>query len=352
MNQLRVGIVGLGSMAQRHVDAVKKSGDMELAAVCHHKEERLKSCAAQWGVQKTYLKYADMIADKDIDAVIIVTPNHLHANMTIAALQAGKHVFCEKPPAMNADEAKAVMDCAKKSGKLVMYGFMFRFSQKHNFVKELREKGLFGDIYYTKAGIIRRCGNPGGWFANKALSGGGPLIDTGSHIVDLAIYLMGDFEPVSVFARTFKNTENLDSISGHDSYKALNSDMIQNDVEEFDLVVVNFNNGACLVVETSFMSHIKEDSMYLQMQGTKGGITVDPELEIYTVQHGYLMDMLPKVSCNSFDYQQSIDMEIQNFADSIMKGAACRAPVEAGYKLMKIISAAYQSAAEQKLILI
>ena len=344
MSKLRIGIVGLGSMSTRHVDAIRKCSQMELSAICTRSVSNLNRRAKLWSVSKTYLNYEEMFLDPDIDAVVIITPNKFHAPMTIAALNAGKHVFCEKPPAISAAEAKEMMKCANSNGKVLMYGFMFRFSRKYNFVKELREKGMFGEIYFVKAGIIRRSGNPGGWFANKEMSGGGPLIDIGSHIIDLSVYLMGDYEPKSVFARTFKQTENLDNIKEHGSYKAANVNNYSSDIEEIGFAVINFNNGACLVVETSNVSHIKNDIMFLEMLGTKGGITVDPKMEIHTSYQNYLMDIIPKVDCIEFDYQTAIDDEICHFADCIINNVECIASVNAGLKLMKIIDAAYKSA--------
>jgi predicted dehydrogenase len=352
MKKLNVGIVGLGTISQRLMDAVCNCEMLELAAVCHHKEERLKEVAVHWGVGKAYLNYSDMLADGDIGAVIIATPNYLHASMTMDALKAGKHVFCEKPPAMDEDEARQVRDCARQTGKLVMYGLMFRFSKKHALVKNLRDEGMFGDIFYAKAGIIRRCGDPGGWFSDKSLAGGGSLIDVGSHIIDLTVHLMGDYEPVSVFSRSFKNTENLDGVRAVSSYQAFSGGASKSDVEELDIVMVNFSNGACLVVETSTKSHIKEDRMYLEMQGSKGGIMADPEIEIYTVQHNCLMDMKPKINCGQFEYQEAINDEICHFADCVLNETQCISSVEEGCKLMRIISAAYQSQQEGRLVIL
>ena len=214
----------------------------------------------------------------------------------------------------------------------------------------MREKGMFGEIYFSKAGVIRRSGNPGGWFANREMSGGGPLMDIGSHIIDLSVHLMGDYEPVSVFARTFKKTENLHNIKEHSSYRAMETDDCVNDVEEMDLVVINFDNGACLVVETSNVSHIKSDTMFLEMLGTKGGITVDPKMEIHTSYQNYLMDIVPQVNCTEFDYQEAVDNEISHFGDCIKNHVKCNASIKAGLKLMKIIDAAYESAEKGKLV--
>jgi len=350
MKKVGVGIAGLGSISERHVSAIEKSDGLELVAICHHRKEHLEKRASEWGIKSAYVEYSDMLEDEKVDAVIIATPNNLHASMTIEAIEANKHVLCEKPPALNRNEMDQVLKKSKKSDRVVMYGLMFRFSEKHNIVLELRKENTFGEIYYSKAGIIRRAGNPGGWFANKEISGGGPITDLGSHVVDLAISLMGDYEPCSVFARTFNKAENLENIKATGGYKALTSDLGINDVEQGGALIINFTNGACLVVEASYTSHIKEDKLYLELQGTKGGVKVDPEFEIYTTKEDYLVDIKPKVNCKDFDHQGSIDAEVQHFSDCISKGEKCITSVEVGAKVMRIISAAYESAESQELI--
>ncbi len=349
MKPIQVAMVGLGTISGRLRDAVCVCENMQLAAICHHNADRIAQVSAQWGIKKTFTDYAELLMESEIDAVILATPNNLHAPMTIAALNAGKHVFCEKPPAISAEEALRVKECAESTGKLVMYGFMFRFSEKHNLIKRLCDEGMFGDIYYAKAGIIRRYGDPGGWFSDRARSGGGSLIDLGSHIIDLSVRLMGDLEPVSVFSRSFCNTENLKNIRATEHYQALSLGTV-NDVEEHDVVLVNFTNGACLIAETSTKSHIKEERMNLELLGSRGGVTVDPEIEIHTVQHDLLVDIKPQINCSQFDYQGAINAEMRHFADCMQNGTKCISSVDEGLKLMKIISAAYRSQEEMRLV--
>lgn len=342
--KLRIGLIGLGTMANNLGDAVKQGEGMELYALCTRNPDKLARCAARWGVERTYTDYHDLLADESVDAVIVAAPNYLHAEMTEAALRAGKHVFCEKPPALCAADAKRMMETAEACGKLLMYGLVFRFSQKHAFIRDLRDQGLFGSFYYGKAGIVRRCGAPGGWFGQKALAGGGPLMDLGPHIIDLAMLTMGNFEPVSVFARTFRRVENLDHIKCYGGYQAAEQSAAESDVEELASIVINGKNGACLLVETSNVSHIQSDGFYMSLLGTKGGVEIDPKIKISTALGGYLMDMTPVINCDEFDYGQGVVEEIQHFADCIAGKCDCIAPAEAGYTLMRIIEAAYRSA--------
>lgn len=342
--RLKIGLIGLGTMANQLGEAVLQGKDMELYAICTRNPDKLVRYAARWGVERAYTDYRELLADPSVDAVIVATPNYLHAEMTEAALLAGKHVFCEKPPALTAADAKRMMETAQTCGKLLMYGLVFRFSPKHAMIRDLRDQGLFGDFYYGKAGVVRRCGAPGGWFGRRALAGGGPLMDLGPHIIDLAMLVMGNFEPVSVFARTFRAVENMNHVKCYGGYQAAEQNEDGSDVEELASVVINAKNGASLLIETSNVSHIPEDRFYMSMLGTKGGVDIDPELRISTAKNGYLMDMTPVVDCGEFDYHQGILDEIQNFADCVAGKCSCVVPAEAGYRLMRIIEAAYRSA--------
>ena len=154
----------------------------------------------------------------EIDAVSVCTWNAAHAECTIAALNAGKHVLCEKPMAMNAAEAQAMLDAAKRNDRLLMIGFVRRFGNDCAIAKDLIEHDRMGDIYYAKATYLRRNGCPGGWFGDKARSGGGPLIDLGVHVIDLTRYLMGKPKPVSVYGATFHKLGDRRSIKSERGY--------------------------------------------------------------------------------------------------------------------------------------
>lgn len=345
MSLLHVGLVGLGTMADRHIEAINQCSHLLLTALCSRDAQKLTEKANQLGVPKRFTSYDEMLLDGELDAVVIVTPTKLHAQMSIAALTAGKHVLCEKPPALCAEEAKRMLECAQKQGKQLLYGLLFRFSPKHQVANEFLQAGHCGEIYYARAGILRRSGSPGGWFTNKEMAGGGPLMDVGPHIIDLAMHLMGDLTPQTVFARTFKKTENLENVKEHSCYKSFGTaELYENNTEDFALVVINFTNGACLAVETSFSAHIKEDSFYLSLLGTKGGMSVDPDLEIYSTSNGYLTDIKPRIDCVAFDHQQAVNTQMNHFANLIRSNSQCNTSAEEGYKLMKIIDAAYASA--------
>ena len=197
--KIKVGVIGVGSIAEMHIAGYKADPRVELAAFCDINEERLKEKGERHGVTRLYTDVKDMVAKEELDAVSVCTWNAAHAPCTIAALEAGLHVLCEKPMAMNVAEAEAMRDAAKRSGKLLMIGFVRRFGNDCAVVQDFINEGYFGDLYYAKATYLRRNGCPGGWFGDKSRSGGGPLIDLGVHVIDLVRYLMGNPKPVSVY---------------------------------------------------------------------------------------------------------------------------------------------------------
>lgn len=206
--KLRVGVVGVGGISESHIAGYKADPRVELAAFCDINEERLKEKGKRHGVTRLFTDVREMVKMPDLDAVSVCTWNSAHAPCTIAALEAGKHVLCEKPMAMNTAEAEAMREAARKSGKLLMIGFVRRFGNDCAVVQDFQREGYFGELYYAKATYLRRNGCPGGWFGDKSRSGGGPLIDLGVHVIDLTRYLLGNPQPVSVYGATFRKLGN------------------------------------------------------------------------------------------------------------------------------------------------
>jgi predicted dehydrogenase len=207
VRKLKLGIIGTGNIFKNvHVQAWSTDPDVEIYAVCDEIHEKAQAIAQQYGVSHVYTNYGDLLQDSAIDMIDICTDNLDHSEIAIAALTAGKHVFCEKPDAVNAEEAQKMADAAKKSGKVLMTMRNNRFRPAAQFLKKFIASGHMGDIYTGRCGWIRRRGIPGkgGWFTNKSLSGGGPLIDLGVHFIDLAIWLMGNPKPVCVVGATYR----------------------------------------------------------------------------------------------------------------------------------------------------
>ena len=180
MKKLKLAVVGVGNIANTHLTSHVKNNRVEVYALCDINPDRLKLMGEKYGITRLYTDEREMLeALPEIEAVDVCTWNAAHALCTIMALEAGKHVMCEKPMAMNVAEAEAMKAAAEKAGKLLMIGFVRRFGRDCNIVSELIKNGTMGEIYYAKTQNIRRNGNPGGWFGELAKSGGGPLIDLG-----------------------------------------------------------------------------------------------------------------------------------------------------------------------------
>ena len=198
MSKLKIAIVGTGSISHSHIRAYLQNPDVELYAFCDINEERVKMMGEKYGVKRLYTDEAAMLRElPEIDAVSVCTWNSQHAPCTIMALNAGKHVLCEKPMATCAADAVKMKEAAEKNGKLLMVGFVRRYGNDAKILKDYIDGGYFGEIYYGKATYLRRNGSPGGWFGDKSRSGGGPLIDLGVHVIDLTRYLMGNPAPVA-----------------------------------------------------------------------------------------------------------------------------------------------------------
>lgn len=342
--KLKIGIIGCGSISKEHIGAYSRHPDAELYALCDINPVQLKKAAEACGVARTFTDMADMLALPELDAVSICTWNSAHAECAIAALEAGKHVLCEKPMALCTAEALQMEAAAQKAGKLLMIGFVRRFGNDCEIVKDFIDAGDLGELYYSKATYLRRNGNPGGWFGDKARSGGGPLIDLGVHVIDLVRYLMGNPRPVSVYGATFQklfDRKNIKLFGGYASEGRSDQDIC--DVEDLAAAMIRFDNGAVLHIEASFSLNIKQDTGTIELFGTKGGASLSPELELYTERNGYLIDV-GLAHPTALDFNGLFDKEIAHFIDCIQTGAACRVPAKDGVSIMRILDAVYESA--------
>ncbi len=343
---IKVGIIGVGSISEVHIKGYKALKNVELYAFCDIDEEKLKKKGEKHGVSRLYTDCNEMLkALPELDAVSVCTWNAAHAPCTIAALNAGKHVICEKPMAMNVEEAVAMKEAAERNGKLLMIGFVRRFGNDCTILKDFIDNGELGDIYYTKASYLRRNGAPGGWFGDKERSGGGPMIDLGVHVIDLVRYLMGGPKPVSVYGATFNKLGDFPNVKGKNAaWTSETKGKAIFNVEDLACAFIRFENGAVLNIDASFTLHTQKGSEGIEIFGTKGGAKLDPELKIAKEMNGYLVNVgLDAKTALSFD--GLFENEIAHFVDCVANGTACRACAEDGVELMKILCAVYESAA-------
>jgi len=340
---LKLGFIGCGGIACCHGETYKKLADrVEFVACCDIDEGRAKNYKEKYGYQKYYTDYHQMLAENKFDVIEVCTWNSAHAECTIAALNAGANVKCEKPMAMNTQEALAMKEAAEKNGKLLMIGFVRRHGNDAATAIDYINEGYLGDIYYVKASYLRRAGFPGGWFGDKSRSGGGPLIDLGVHVIDLSRYILGNPKPVTVFGATFDKIgmRNLKG-NGGGWMSMTEVDKPIFTVEDLATAMIRFDNGAVLYVEASFNLNMSDKTPGgLVFYGSKAGLTLDP-FELHTEVNGRLADIQihGDTGCGDFFFYED-----KNFLDSVEGKAVCKAPAEDGVELMRILDAIYESA--------
>lgn len=346
MKKLRIGIIGNGGIAMgAHVPAYKGMDNVEIVAACDIIEERARRVSDEFGGKPAvFTDYKELLKLPDLDAVDICTPNYLHSIIAVDALESGLHVFCEKPDAISVEEAVRMQKAAQTSGKILMVMRNNRFHTASQYLKNYIAQGKAGEIYAGRCGWQRRRGIPGkgGWFTTKEQSGGGPLIDLGVHMIDLAIWLMGSPTPVAVSGSTyckFANDETK-SDSVHSQFGDSKEDGIF-DVEDLAMGFIKFDNGACLQIEFSWASNIEKERNFVELRGTKAGFTWDGgDVKIFTEEGGELVDLKPHCSGSANGHE----MNLRHFADVLLNGAdPCFVPQQ-GVDMIKILSAIYQSA--------
>lgn len=329
MSKVKIGVIGTG-IGHCHLEGYAKCPDAEVVAICDIDEARGRKTAEEMGIPHTFTDYKQMLSMDGLDAVSVCTPNSFHAPIAIAAFESGKHVLCEKPLAINAIDGAKMVEAGKKSGKVFMMAFNNRFRGDTQLLKKYIEQGELGDIYYAKTGWIRRkCLHwLSGWFSTKSLAGGGPLIDLGVHVLDLTLWLMGNPKPVTVMGSAYTKF-------GPKFFEG--TDMVY-DVEDLAAGIVKLDNGATILLEASWESHIEKEEIYTKLMGTQGGAEFDP-LRIYKDIQGAPADITlkyPKVS--------GYEMETKHFVDCIKGKCKCISTGEHGLHIMQVLDAIYESA--------
>ncbi len=344
--KIRLGLVGCGGICRgAHAPVYRKDPRVEVVAVCDLLPARTDELIRDaFPAAQAYTDYRELLARPDIDAVDICTPNDLHSEVAIAAFKAGKHVMCEKPDAIDPAKAEAMKTAAEQAGKLLMVMRNNRFSDASQYARRFIEAGKMGEIYAARCGWQRRRGIPGkgGWFTTRAKSGGGPLIDLGVHMIDLAVWLMGNPRPVAVSGNTYRKFA--DDQAASDSEHAQFGDRVAGgtfDVEDLAMGLIRFDNGAVLQIEFSWASNIKAETRFVELRGTRAGLAWrDGQVEIFSESDGQLVDMRPVGKMAEDGHARNI----RNFIDVLLGVAEpCYRPQQ-GVDMIRILTAIYESA--------
>lgn len=340
--KVRIGIIGMGTIGSVHADAYQKVCDAELYAICDILPERLAEKAKKHNVSKTYVKYEDLLADPEIDAVSVCVPNHLHAPIAIDAFKAGKHVMLEKPMTLNADLGQEIVAARDAAGKTLQMGMVWRQTPEAVVVKEAVDAGRLGEIYQIRVKLIRRRGIPGlgGWFTTKAMSGGGGLIDIAVHFLDLAMWVSGLWNPTKVSAKTYSKFGSpmedytyVDMWAGPPNFDGVF------DVDDYATGLVRFSDKATLVFEVAWACNAESES-YIELLGDKGGVKVGEG------KTTILTEMDKKLADISLDYPQDADrfaIQMEKFVAAVQGKGEVAATGEQGVVVMKLLDAIYKS---------
>jgi len=339
---IRIGLIGAGGIASVHMQELGKlRGECEIVAITDAALPLAEKRAKEFGVPLVSPSPEALLSLPEVDAVIVAVPNKYHKAYTVAALQSGKHVLVEKPMGLNVEDAKEIVRAERRSGKVVMIGHQMRWEWVPLHIRERIERGELGRIYSAKTGWFRRQGIPGwgSWFTRKDEAGGGPLIDIGVHMIDLAFFLMGEPKPVTVsgavYAEFGPRKRGLGGwgVPDWSGYY---------DVEDFATALIRMEDGRTLTLEVSWAAHVDGDSMpFVHLFGTDGGALIRGETGKYlTERDGKPVDV-PLVP--PADDEGGRVRLARHFLECIRTGRKPATSVETGLRSNLIIEGIYES---------
>lgn len=319
---LRLAFTGTGYISRIHARAAQNSG-AQLAAVVNHKPDSMQKFAADFGIPRQYSNLTDLLKDGGVEAVVVSTPNYLHAPETIAALNAGLHVMVEKPMSLNAAEAKAMTEASEQSGKLLMIAHCWRFDPEVNWLRNQVKAGKLGTIIRTKGCGVHVNWGPSGHFAEKRFAGGGAMADMGVHALDTARFLLGDPQPTSVYARIGTYYKDFD-------------------VDDTGIVIVNWDNGASSYFESGWWQpHADGPNAYTQLYGKEGFGQLFPAM----LKMGDQVEQSGFTAPRPSHMPQSMyDAQLAYFLKCIQENQKPTPGGADGWTNMKVVDAAYESA--------
>ncbi len=339
---LKVGIVGVGGIARTHMPGWHASEHAEVIAGSDIIEPALKDWGALHGIERLYSDVKDLFADPDIDIIDVCTPNMYHRPLAIGALEAGKHVLCEKPLAPTPADIRAMMAARDKAGKLLMTAQHFRFAGISKAMKREIQTGALGNIYHGRSWMLRRNGFvPSPTFVERRHSGGGPCIDIGVHVLDLTLWLMGNPEPIAVSGMAGAPLAHLDGQFSAWRPEAPLPEIW--DVEDYAVAMVRFETGATLVLETSWLLHhdIDGEDMQIWLYGDRGGCHY-PSAKFLSTNYEtkQLYNRFLKITRDQLEPHAQ---ECVEFAQAIADDAPSPVPSEHSLQVLSILDGIYRS---------
>lgn len=339
---LNVGVIGIGGIARTHMPGWAASEQAEVVAGSDINDKALAEWGRLHGATKLSTDPADLFRDPDIDIIDICTPNMYHAPLAIAALEAGKHVICEKPLAPTPGEIKQMIAARDRAGKLLMTAQHFRFKGNSQAMKREIATGTLGDVYHARSWMMRRNGFiPSPTFYQKRHSGGGPCIDIGVHVLDLTLWLMGNPQPAVVTGVAKAPLVHLPGQFAAWTGAPVNS--ADWDVEDFAAAFVRFENGATLVLEVSWLLHhdIQGEDMQIWLYGTGGGAHW-PKADFLASDFA-TRQLSNRTLKLTKDPMEPHALECVEFARAVAEGAPSPVPAEQSLQVLAILDGIYRS---------
>ncbi|WP_285250040.1 Gfo/Idh/MocA family oxidoreductase [Pseudarthrobacter sp. fls2-241-R2A-168] len=353
--ELRVGVVGIGWAGQQHLKAYEALDGVSIVSLAGMEQELRDSLQAEYSIPNAFADWKDMLDHGGLDAISVAVPTFLHAPIAVAALERGIHVLSEKPIARNAAEGQAMVDAARKAGRVLDVAFNHRRRGDIQALKGVIDDGGLGRPYYAKASWLRRSGIPtlGSWFTNPELAGGGPLADIGVHALDYALHLLGEPKVVAVSAATHSEL-GPQGRGGGKEYSALASAHAF-EVEDFASAFLRLEGGGTLLIEASWATYRETDDLLdFTIYGTDGGAELKVQgapfpavgqLRVFTDKDGESADYVPPVLPG-----RAHDAVVEDFVTAVRGGESVWGEHDGSLALYRaqIIDACYQSALEQK----
>ena len=348
---VRVGIIGCGGIANgKHMPALSKLKNVKMVAFCDIIEKKALAAREKFGTPDcaVYTDYKKLLEDKSIDVVHVLTPNRSHSFITVDALEAGKHVMCEKPMAINSAEAQKMLDAAKRTGKKLTIGYQSRHRTDSLFLKGEVEAGTFGDIYYAKATAIRRRAVPTwGVFLNEYEQGGGPLIDIGTHALDLTLWTLDNYKPKYCVGTTYHAlNDQTDQGNAWGSW-----DPAEFTVEDSAFGFIVMENGATINLEASWaLNTLDVREAVTSFCGTKAGADMVDGVRINGVRQNLQYVMKPDMNAKGAAFFDGVkgespaDREARLWIDAVVNDKAPFVLPEQAIVVTKILEGIYTSA--------
>ena len=346
---VKVGIIGCGGIANgKHMPALKQLPNVQMVAFCDIIEERAIKAAKEFGTPdaKVYTDYKELLKDETIEVVHVLTPNREHADISIDAMYADKHVMCEKPMAKSAADAQRMYDAAVATGKKLTIGYQHRKKPEAQYAKKYIEEGNLGEIYYANCYALRRRGTPNwGVFLNEEEQGGGPIIDIATHSLDLTLYLMNNYEPECVLGKTHKKIEHPEAgnIWGDNGVSTT-------PLEEAAVAFIRMKNGATIMLETSWALNIANPigEGNCRLAGTKAGLEINGGLKINKVELGRQVVTDVDLSAGGVAFYSGASatppvVEAQDWIDSVINDHDPIVLPHEALVVSKILEAIYES---------